>query len=161
MEDKIMFERQQDIKKSKALRKEYFLLHSLRNITIEPESNKKIDTKTTAFLPKNSKGYITSKFRTNEINEVFYGRSCLWLEILNKSFEDNIEIKNRAPIGFIVIEPENLKFHYVSLKAKAKKEKKYYTPKNKRQIGGFLGCLTSHMPGDTQLMKLLKSPPHN
>ena len=161
MEDKIMFERQQDIKKSKALRKEYFLLHSLRNITIEPESNKKIDTKTTAFLPRNSKGYITSKFRTNEINEVFYGRSCLWLEILNKSFEDNIEIKNRAPIGFIVIEPENLKFHYVSLKAKAKKEKKYYTPKNKRQIGGFLGCLTSHMPGDTQLMKLLKSPPHN
>ena len=132
MEDKIMFERQQDIKKSKALRKEYFLLHSLRNITIEPESNKKIDTKTTAFLPRNSKGYITSKFRTNEINEVFYGRSCLWLEILNKSFEDNIEIKNRAPIGFTVIEPENLKFHYVSLKAKAKKEKKYYTPKNKK-----------------------------
>ena len=57
------------------------------------------------------------QFRTNEINKTFYGRHRLWLEILNKSFEDNIEIKKEVPIGFIAIEPKNLKFHYVPPKA--------------------------------------------
>ena len=99
-------------------------------------TNKKIDTKVTAFLPNNSRGYITSKLKTDEINELFYGKHRLGLEILNKSFEDNIEIKKEQPIGFFVAEPENLKFQHVPCKTKAKK--KSYTLKNKRQTGRFL-----------------------
>ena len=93
-------------------------------------TNKKIDTKVTAFLPNNSRGYITSKLKTDEINELFYGKHRLGLEILNKSFEDNIEIKKEQPIGFFVAEPENLKFQHVPCKTKAKK--KSYTLKNKK-----------------------------
>ena len=92
MEDKIMFEKDsRKLKNPKHFgleKKKCF--YPPRNITIEPASNKKIDAEIIAFLPGNSKAYITSEFRTNEINKLFYGQHCLWLEILNKSFEDNI-----------------------------------------------------------------------
>ena len=61
--------------------------------------NEKIDTEVTALLPNNCRGYITSKFKTDEINKLFHGKHCLWLEMLNKSFEDNIETKKGQPIG--------------------------------------------------------------
>ena len=47
-------------------------------------------------------------------------RQRLWIEILNNSFEDTTEIKRYEPLGFVVIEPEHLKF-------------KYETPKNKKK----------------------------
>ena len=40
----------------------------------------------------------------------FYGKHCLWMEVLNKSFKDNIEIKKGQPIGFFVVEPKSIKF---------------------------------------------------
>ena len=67
------------------------------------------------FLPKNSRGYITLKLRTDEINELFYGKHQPRLERLNKSFEE-IEIKKGQPVGFFVAEPENLKFQYIMWK---------------------------------------------
>ena len=85
-------------------------------------TNKKIDTKVTAFLPNNSRGYITSKLKTDEINELFYGKHRLGLEILNKSFEDNIEIKKEQPIGFFVAEPENLNFNMYRAKQRQKRK---------------------------------------
>ena len=39
----------------------------------------------------------------------FYGKHCLWMEVLNKSFKD-IEIKKGQPIGFFVVEPKSIKF---------------------------------------------------
>ena len=40
----------------------------------------------------------------------FCGKHCLWMEVLNKSFKDNIEIKKGQPIGFFVVEPKSIKF---------------------------------------------------
>ena len=82
MEDKIMFEKDnRTLKNPKHFEKNIFLLYSPRNVTItmnyEPASNKKIDTEITAFLPRNSKGYITSKCRTNKNNKLFYRQHCL------------------------------------------------------------------------------------
>ena len=63
----------------------------------------------------------------------------MWIEILNRSFEDNIVIKKKRPLGFIVVEPENLTFKYVPIKKKNKtKEKACCSYKRKRQLGGFL-----------------------
>ena len=59
----------------------------------------------------NSEGFFTSVFRREEINELFYGKHRLWIEVINKSFEDLVEIKRNQPLGFLAIEPENLKFH--------------------------------------------------
>ena len=41
-----------------------------------------------------------------------------------KMLKDPIEIKGRQPLGFLVVEPENLKLHYVPSKKKATKKKK-------------------------------------
>ena len=65
----------------------------------------KIDTELTVFLTQNSKGFLTSIFRRDEINELFHGKHRLWIEILNKSFEDPVKIKRNQPLGFLVTEP--------------------------------------------------------
>ena len=38
-------------------------------------------------------GFVTSRFSSDEINENFHGEYRLWVEILNRSFEDSISIK--------------------------------------------------------------------
>ena len=48
----------------------------------------------------------------------------MWVEILNRSFEDNIVVRKTKPLGFLVIEPENLKFHYAQSTKRNNKTKK-------------------------------------
>ena len=84
----------------------------------------KTDTEVTVFLPQNSKEFLTSIFRGNEINKLFHGKHRLWIGILNKSFEDLAKVKRNQPLGFLVIEPENVKFHHETKKKKKKKKKK-------------------------------------
>ena len=49
----------------------------------------------------------------------------MWVEILNRSFEDNIIVRKTKPQpSFLVIEPENLKFHDAQPTNKNNKTKK-------------------------------------
>ena len=92
------------MKNSRHLQRNVFVLFSPRVVKIEP---------------------ATYNFRGDQTNELFLGRQRLWVEILNKSFEDPIEISRSQPLVFLVIEPENLKFqHHVLAKKKTKKKKK-------------------------------------
>ena len=88
------------------------------------DSNEKIDTEVTASFPNNSRGYITSKFKTDEINELFHGKHCLWLEMLNKSFEDNIETKKGQPIGSFCHWTRKLEISVCTVYSKGKKKDK-------------------------------------
>ena len=125
MDGKITFEKDSvGVKNPRHLQRNVFLLFSSRQFKIEPASCRKIDTKVTASLPTNSKGFLTPKFREDKINELFHGKHSFWVEILNKSFEDPIEFKKGELLGFLVVESEDLKFQYVLKKKKAKKEKK-------------------------------------
>ena len=125
MDENITFEKDnKKVKNPRHLQRNVFILFSPRQFRIEPGTCGKIDTEVTAFLPTNSKGLLTSRFRGDKINELFHGKHCLWVEILNKSFEDHIETKKGQPLGFIFVEAENLKFQHVPQKKKAKKEKK-------------------------------------
>ena len=58
------------------------------------------------------------------------------MSVSAKMLKDPIEIKGRQPLGFLVVEPENLKLYYVPTKKKAtkkkKKNKEMYTPKTKK-----------------------------
>ena len=56
------------------------------------------------------------------------------MEILKKSSEDDIEVEKGQATGFFVVEPENLKFHHVLCKTKAKKEKKNYIHAKKQKV---------------------------
>ena len=80
------------------------------------------------FYQKKSNGFITSKFRSDKIYELFYGKPHLWVEIINQSFENHIEIKKGQVLGFLVVEQENLKFHHVKriIKKEGKEKEKEY-----------------------------------
>ena len=53
------------------------------------------DTDVAVSLPKNSQGYLTSKFRTDE--------QRFWIGTLNKSLTEDIEIKKNSVLGFFVL----------------------------------------------------------
>ena len=121
------------------MKKDVFIIYSPRHIKIEPASFRRIDTEILVFLPNNSIGFITSRFNDDELKEVLDGEHRFWIEILNRSFEDNIVIKKKNSSSFLVVEPENLKFKYVLTK-KRTKQKRRCTARYKRirQLGGFL-----------------------
>ena len=70
---------------------------------------------------------MTSKFKGQEIFKIDKKKSILWIEILNESYFDELKIKNKTPIGFLVIEPENLELAYGR---KKKPKKAVDVPKN-------------------------------
>ena len=62
------------------------------------------------------------------------------MEVLHKSFEETVEIKKNQPLGFLVIEPENLKFKYATVSKKKKADQKKiltYKPKTKETTWRF------------------------
>ena len=95
----IIFRRSQaTTKKPKHLKKNVFIVYSPRAPKIEPATCTKIDTDIvteTVSLPRNAKGFITSTLREDEINEFSNDQQQLWVEILNKSYEETLEIKKK------------------------------------------------------------------
>ena len=81
--------------------------YASRNVKIEPTEFGKIDSGILAFIAKYSRGFVTSKFREDEINEIYSGEQCMWVEMLNKSCEFPIEIKKGCVLGFFVAEPNH------------------------------------------------------
>ena len=79
----------------------------------------------------NSNGFVTSKFRGDEIHEFNAKKQHLWVEILNKSYEDNLKIKKNSLIGFVVIEPEHLLHKHATTNQKEKKKDKQNIGKQK------------------------------
>ena len=78
------------------MKKNVFIISSPRHIKTEPASFRRIDTETIVFLPEKSNGFITSRFNGDEFNKLFHGKHRLWIEILNRSFVDNIVIKKTS-----------------------------------------------------------------
>ena len=64
--------------------KKSFIIYSSRTVKIETAASIKIDTELILLLPQNSKGFITSIFGGDEINEFCTEKQRLWIEILNK-----------------------------------------------------------------------------
>ena len=137
----IIFEKSNsNIKKPMHLKKNIFIIYCLRAVKTQPATSIKVDTEIVVFLPQNAKGYITLIFGGDEINEIYCKKQSLWIEILNKSFEETVEIKRNRPLGFLVVEPENLKFKYETARKKKKADQKNlstYKPKTKVATGKF------------------------
>ena len=53
----------------------------------------------------------------------------MWIEILKKSYIEDLKIKKNTVLGFIVIEPENSSQKHKTPKSKKKKKKKKVLPK--------------------------------
>ena len=114
------------MKKPWHLKKNIFIIYSPKTVTVEPASCSKIDIEIVLILQKNIKAFITSKFRGDEIFEINGETQRLWIEILNKSYNEPIKISKNTVLGFAVIEPEFLSYKHDMANAKAKKRKRYY-----------------------------------
>lgn len=109
------------VRNPKHLRKNIFIIYSSKKVKIEPSTCLNIDTEIILPLPEKSNGFVASIFSGDEVNELRQKKQRLQIEILNKSFEDTIEIKRHSPLGFVVIEPEHLKLKHETPKNKKKK----------------------------------------
>ena len=128
-------------KKPKHLKKSTFIIYFSSAVRVEPRTSMNIYTEMVVVLPRNSKPFVTSIFRGDEINEICCQKHRFW--VLNKSFEETVEIKKNQPLGLLAIEPENLKFEYATANKKRKQTKRIYlrtNQKRQRQLGGFLNC---------------------
>ena len=118
----VIFERDnQRVKKPMHLQKNIFITYSPRSVTVETASSTKIDTNIILKLPKKAKAFLATKFRGHDICEI-NNRKRLWIELLNTSYTEDLKIEKNSILGYLVIEPENLKFKYYT-KKKTKKQK--------------------------------------
>ena len=128
----------------------------------------RIATELVLFLPKRAK-FITSIFKGDHISEFSVEKQHLWVEILSKSFEEELKFHRGSPLGFVVIGPEYLKFNHETQTTTKKKNKKktnsllstqfWFKPNKKNQLGGSLNrymVLPTH--ADTKLIKPPKVP---
>lgn len=109
------------------MKRKVFVIYSPRHFKIEPENFRRTDTEIIVFLSQKSNGFIRSRLNGDELKELFHGEHHLWIEILNRSFVDNIVVKRNKPLGFLVVEPENLNFKYAPTKKENKAKKKVVT----------------------------------
>ena len=78
------------------MKKNVFIISSPRYIKTEPASFRRIHAETIVFLSEKSNGFITSRFNGDELKRLFHEEHRLWIEILNRSFVDNIVIKKTS-----------------------------------------------------------------
>ena len=87
MEGKIIFEKDSaSVKNPKHLKKNVFIIFLPRTVKVEPVTYRKIDSEVVAFLPQKSKGFFTSTFRGDKINELFSGKYRLCCGDIKKIF---------------------------------------------------------------------------
>ena len=140
------------VRNPKHLRKNIFIIYSSKKVKIEPSTCLNIDTEIILSLPEKSNGFVTSIFRDDEVNELRQKKRRLQIEILNKSFEDTIEIKRHSPLGFVVIEPEYLKLKHEMPK---NKKEKIHNIKNIVQVEDTKGNVVVFL---TAMIWLIKPP---
>ena len=109
------------MKKPEHLKNSIFIIYSPRTITVETVTCNKIDTNITLILPKKAKAFVISKFRGEKIYEINSETQRLWIEILNKSYQEELKIRRNTALGFLIIEPSNLQHKHETQSTKKKK----------------------------------------
>ena len=64
----------------------------------------------------------------DEIYQIKAKKEPLWIEILNISYEEDLKIKKKSILGFLVIEPENVSFKH---ETKSTKKGSHYRKRGK------------------------------
>ena len=111
------------VKKPQHINKNVFVIFTPKRINIEPATSYELDTEIILILLQGSHGFVTSKFRGDETHQINAKKQRLWIKILNKSYEKNLVVEKNSPIGFVIIEPENLPHKHATKKDKNKKNK--------------------------------------
>ena len=105
-------------------KKNIFSIFAQKSLVIETVDTEKIDTELLIELPENYSAYLTTKFENQNIKK-FIGpcKKSLWIEILDSSFLNKLNIKKGDLIGYLLFKPDkNGNVFYIK---KKKKKKKY------------------------------------
>lgn len=84
-----------------------FLIYAHRKLPFPPMQFNRYDTEVTVALPKESSRYFTSKYKTDEIEQISSNLQRIWIRIINKSLTENIVIKRGKVFGFFVLESKS------------------------------------------------------
>ena len=140
-----------DLKKPKKPEKNIFTIYLPKKEIIKKADALSIDTEFSNKLPE-SKAFVVIKFENQEIKQIDGPiRKRLWITLLNESYLENYQIKKGNEIGYLIIEPSDIKIHYETkqnIRPKGKCQINYlpqnwsetwkdYFQKKKRQTGGF------------------------
>ena len=102
-------------KKPKKNEKNIFTLYSPKKAIIEKADTLSIDTELSIKLPENSSAFVATKFKGEEILKIIGPTSTkkrLWITFLNESYLNKYQIIKGDVIGYLIIEPDNIKIHY-------------------------------------------------
>ena len=104
-----------NLKKTQKNEKKIFTLYSPKKAIIEKADTLSIDTEVSIKLPENSSDFVVTKFEGQEILKIIGPTSTkkrLRKTLLNESYLTKCQINEVDVIGYLIIEPDNIKTHY-------------------------------------------------
>ena len=104
-----------NLKKPQKNEKNVFTIYLPKKATIENADTLSLDTELLIKLPENSSAFVATKFEGQEILKIIGSTSTkkrLWITLLNESYLQKYQINKGDVIGYLIIEPENIKTHY-------------------------------------------------
>ena len=112
-----------------------------RKLTRSPMQFNRCSTEVTVTLRKDLRGYFTSEFKTDEIEQISNSTRRIWIVILNRSLTEEIVFKKDKLLVFFIVESKdkiNIKYKTTGTKKKVTPKISIKKKKKKRQRGGFL-----------------------
>ena len=101
------------IKKPYRSKENILTIHSPKSCRIEIANTISIDTGITVDLPEKSIVYLTTKFKGQKTQTIEGLKTQrIWLTLLNESYFDKYKIKKGDILGYLVVEPKNIKIKY-------------------------------------------------
>ena len=124
-----------NLKKPQKNEKNIFTIYSPQKAIIEEADTLSIDTELSIKLPENSKAFVATKLEGQEILKIIglsNTKKRLWITLLNESYLNKYHINKGDVIGYLVIEPDNIKRHYEEAKKKPSSQRhpNNYLPKD-------------------------------
>ena len=125
-----------NLKKPQKNEKNIFTIFSPIKASIETADMLSIDTELSIKLPENSTAFVATKFEGQEILKFIgptFTKKRLWITLLNESYLNKYQINKGDVIGYLVIEPENIKTCYEPKKKPSRQKKRCpnnYLPEN-------------------------------
>ena len=145
------------LKQQKRSKNNIFIIYSPIKEIIEEADTVILDTEISIKLPENVNAFLATKFEGQEIQKIIgptNGKKRLWISLLNESYLTNYQIKKGDFIGYLIIEPNDIKVQYAPKEKTSKNKrppdnyfpkdwskrwKSYFEKKRSRlQTGGFL-----------------------
>ena len=95
-----------------------------------------IDKGLSIKVPENVNVFLATKFQGQEIIKIIgptITKKRLWITLLNESYFEKYNINTRDVIGYLIIEPDNVKVHYETKEKTLRQKTKHpnnYLPKD-------------------------------